>query len=92
MLLPATSLTATEIVTLEACSSHGPHPRQRRRALAILGHHRGQSLPQLATFFAVRYATVHDWLQAWQQDGIAGLAEGRRAGRPPKLRADAQKK
>jgi transposase len=92
MLLPATPLTATELFTLEACSLHGPHPRQRRRALAILGHHRGQSLPQLATLFAVRYATVHDWLQAWQQDGIAGLAEGRRAGRPPKLRAAAPKK
>ena len=92
MLLSPTSLTATELVTLEACSLHGPHPRQRRRALAILGHHRGQSLPQLAILFAVRYATVHDWLQAWQQGGIAGLAEGRRAGRPPKLGTEAQKK
>lgn len=92
MLLPPTPLTAPEIITLESCSLHGPHPRQRRRALAILGHHRGQSLPQLATLFAVRYATVHDWLQAWQQGGIAGLAEGHRAGRPPKLGTDAQKK
>ena len=87
-----TPLTAPEIITLEACNLHGPHPRQRRRAFAILAHHRGQSLPQLATLFAVRYATVHDWLHAWQQAGIAGLAEGRRAGRPPKLRAEAQKK
>lgn len=92
MLLAPTALTATEIVTLEACSLHGPHPRQRRRALAILGHHRGQSLPQLAALFAVRYATVHDWLGAWQHYGVAGLAEGRRAGRPPKLAEPAQKK
>ncbi len=92
MLLPPTALTPPEIITLEACSLHGPHPRQRRRALAILGHHRGQSLPHLAALFAVRYATVHDWLGAWQQHGIAGLAEGRRAGRPPKLPKAAQKK
>ena len=92
MLLPPTPLTPPEIVTLEACSLHGPQPRQRRRALAILGHHRGQSLPQLAALFAVRYATVHDWLRAWQQGGVAGLAEGRRAGRPPKLTEAAQKK
>lgn len=92
MLLPPTPLTATEIVTLEACSLRGPHPRQRRRALAVLGHHRGQSLPQLATLFAVRYATVHGWLKAWQQHGVAGLAEGRRVGRPPKLAEAAQKK
>jgi transposase len=46
----------------------------------------------LATLFAVRYATVHDWLHAWQQHGIAGLAEGHRTGRPPKLLAAAKKK
>ena len=92
MLLPATPLSAEEITTLEACSLHGPHPRQRRRALAVLGHHRGQALPQLATLFAVRYATVHGWLRAWQRHGLAGLAEGPRAGRPPKLAVAAQKK
>jgi transposase len=66
--------------------------REQRRALAILGHHRGQSLPQLAALFAVRYATVHDWLSRWQQQGLARLAEGNRARRRPKLNAAAQKK
>lgn len=86
------ALSAEEITTLEACSHHGPHPRQRRRALAVLGHHRGQRLPQLATLFAVRYATVYAWLRAWQRHGLAGLAEGRRAGRPTKLDSAAKKK
>ena len=85
-------LTDEEIRTLEACSLHAPHPRQRRRAQAVLGHHRGQSLSQLATFYAVRYATVHAWVTAWDQHGLAGLAEGRRSGRPPKLSPPAQKK
>ena len=35
--------------------------------------HRGQSLNQLAAFFAVRYATAHGWLQAWNEQGLAGL-------------------
>lgn len=87
-----TPLTAPEVMTLEACGLHAPHPRQRRRAQAVLGHHRGQSLGQLATFYAVRYATVHAWLHAWCQHGLAGLAEGARAGRPPKLAEGAQKK
>jgi transposase len=64
----------------------------RRRALAVLGHHRGQSLRQLAALFAVRYATVHDWLTRWHRHGLAGLAEGARAGRPPRLDPSAQKK
>jgi transposase len=92
MLLAATVLSAEEVRCLEACRQRGPHPRMRRRALAVLGHHRGQTLPQLAVLFAVRYATVHGWLQAWNRAGLAGLAEGRRPGRPPKLDATAQKK
>lgn len=91
-MLAATPLTAVELAALEHHSHHARHHRERRRALAILGHHRGQSLPQLATLFAVRYATVHDWLTRWQTHGLAGLAEGIRAGRPPKLSTAAQKK
>ncbi|OGX84980.1 hypothetical protein BEN47_15595 [Hymenobacter lapidarius] len=85
-------MTVAELTALENHSRHAAHHRERRRALAILGHHRGQSLPQLATLFAVRYATVHDWLTRWQGQGLAGLAEGARAGRPPKLDTAAQKK
>lgn len=86
------ALTPDEVITLDACSHHARHPRQRRRAQAVLGHHRGQSLNQLASFFAVRYATVHGWLSAWCAQGLAGLLEGQRAGRPPKLPPAAQKK
>ena len=86
------TLTPDEVITLDECSHHARHPRQRRRAQAVLGHHRGQSLNQLAAFFAVRYATVHGWLTAWCDQGLAGLLEGQRAGRPPKLPPAAQKK
>lgn len=91
-MLLATPLTDAELAALEYHSHHAAHHRERRRALAILGHHRGQSLPQLAALFAVRYATVHDWLSRWQTQSLAGLSEGLRTGRPPKLSAAAQKK
>lgn len=55
------ALTPDEVITLDACSHHARHPR---RAQAVLGHHRGQTLNQLAAFFTVRYATVHGWLNA----------------------------
>ncbi len=87
MLAPL-ALTPDEAATLDACSHHA---RQRRRAQAVLGHHRGQTLNQLAAFFAVRYATVHGWLRAWREQGLAGLLEGQRAGRPPKLPPAAKK-
>ena len=83
-------LTESEIVTLEAAAANGPHPRMRRRAQAVLGHHRG--LGQLATLYAVGYNAVNCWLLRWQRHGVAGLAEGMRAGRPPKLPEPVQKK
>lgn len=89
---PATVLTADDVRQLQHYSHHASHHRERRRALAVLGHHRGQSLGQLAALFAVRYATVHEWLTRWEGQGLAGLAEGARPGRPPKLDAAAQKK
>ena len=85
-------LTESEIVALEAAAANGPHPRMRRRAQAVLGHHRGLCLGQLATLYAVGYNAVSCWLLRWQRHGVAGLAEGMRAGRPPKLPEPVQKK
>lgn len=85
MLLASLPLTAPEITTLEAAAAQGPHPRMRRRAQVVLGHHRGATVHQLATLFAVGYNTVGIWLRRWQELGLAGLAEGQRSGRPPKL-------
>lgn len=92
MILAPLALTVSEITTLEAAAARGPHPRMRRRAQAVLGHHRGASTSQLATFFAVGYNTVSVWLCRWQAQGLAGLAEGARPGRPPKLPPVAKKK
>ncbi len=85
MLLASLPLTAPEITSLAAAAAQGPHPRMRRRAQAVLGHHRGATVHQLATLFAVGYNTASIWLRRWQDLGVAGLAEGQRAGRPPKL-------
>lgn len=57
----------------------------------MLGRSQGQRMTQLAALFAVRYATVYAWLRAWQQHGLAWLAEGFRVGRPPKLAPGAKK-
>ena len=92
MHLAPLALIPEEISTLEACTLHARHPRQRRRAQALLGHHRGQSMTQLATFYAVRYATVQGWLACWRTQGLVGLAEGKRSGRPAKVADEAKKK
>jgi len=90
--LAATPLTPTEEMTLESLVRAPVHHRQPRRAQAVLAHSRGASLQELARHYAVRRDTVRAWLTGWQEGGVAALAEGRRAGRPPKLAPAAQKK
>ena len=91
MLVPL-PLTELEIVTLEAAVANVPHPRMRRRAQVVLGHHRDLCLDQLAILYAVGYNAVSRWLLRWKRHGVADLAEGLRAGRPPKLPEPVQKK
>lgn len=92
MQLAPISLTAADVTQLEHTAALGKHPRQRRRAQAVLSHHRGLSIPQLATAYAVDRDTVRAWLTRFEQGGVAALAEGARSGRPPKLDPPAQKK
>lgn len=91
MLAPL-ALEALEIETLEACALYGPHPRMQRRAQAVLAHHRGLTINQLATAFGLHRNAVSRWLLRWQRLGLVGLAEGQRAGRPPKLGGEVKKK
>ena len=86
------SLDTTQVAALEYAAAHGKHPRERRRAQAVLSQHRGLSLQQLAAAYAVGRDTVREWLTRFEQGGVAALAEGARSGRPPKLDAAAQKK
>ena len=58
----------------------------------MLSHHRGLTLNQLATAYAVGRDTIRLWLTRFAQGGVTALAEGARRGRPSKLDASAQKK
>jgi len=58
----------------------------------VLAHHRGLCIDQLVVAFGAHRNAVGRWLSRGRRLGLAGLAEGRRAGRPPKLPVAAQKK
>ena len=85
-------LTAAQVQQLEGIAAIGAHPRERKRAQAVLSHSRGLTLYQLAAAYAVDRDTVRAWLTRFEQGGSAALAEGHRAGRPPKLTPAAKKK
>ena len=85
-------LTAAQVHQLEAVAATGAHPRERKRAQAVLSHSRGLTLYQLAAAYAADRDTVRAWLTRFEQGGCVALAEGHRAGRPPKLAPAAKKK
>ena len=92
MKLAPISLLPAQVTALEQVAARGTHPRERKRAQAVLSHSRGLSLQQLATAYAVGRDTVRSWLTRFEQGGPAALAEGPRSGRPPKLAAATKKK
>ena len=85
-------LTTAQVQQLAGVAATGAHPRERKRAQAVLSHHRGLTLCQLAAAYAADRDTVRAWLTRFEQGGAAALAEGHRAGRPPKLVPAAKKK
>lgn len=75
-------LSDTEIQSLRDASQHASKPAQRRRAHGILLSHKGYTINQISEILEVRRETVARWLNAWQREGLAGLADKARAGRP----------
>lgn len=92
MKLAPIPLTPEQVQQLTEAAAHGAHPRECRRAQAVLSHSRGLTLNQLATAYAVDRDTVRSWLTRVEQGGVVALAEGERSGRPPKLDPAAKKK
>jgi transposase len=80
-------LTADERAALEAAAATERRVRvwRRYRAILLLPD---QSPPQVAVALGCSRASVYGWAQAWQRQGLAGLGEGHRAGRPARLTGD----
>jgi transposase len=61
--------------------------RVARRLHAIQLNLDGHSGPEIARILSVHRANVSLWLRRWQEDGLEGVLEGHREGRPPELDA-----
>ena len=71
------------IKTLREALRHGPYPYLRERAHAVLLSIRGYSMSEIAAIFEVRYQTVSDWIDAWDDYGLRGLYKKHEGGKPP---------
>jgi putative transposase len=76
-------LTATEKEALEQLIAKGEMPvRIFKRATGLLVLNRGESLETVATMLGVSNDTVRAWLKRYQAEGIKGLSDKPRSGRP----------
>lgn len=75
-------LSEAEIQALRNAHEHGATPALRRRAQAILFSNDDHTINQISEIFAVRRDTVARWLDAWEREGLDGLTDKERAGRP----------
>lgn len=72
---------------LEQMHLHGPTPRQRQRAHAVLLSAKGYRLDQLADILRADRDTISGWLDQWQAQGLAGLSDAPKTGRRRKMDA-----
>src|SRR5262245_4369006 len=64
--------------------SHQAIGRVALRAQMVLRSDRGFTVPQIGAIEACGQDVVRTWLHRYQRQGVAGLEEALRSGRPPK--------
>ena len=81
-------LTETEKKGLEDLFKHHPSFRVRQRAHSVLLSNRGFSIARIVEIYQVDRDTISRWFARWREDGMDGLTDRFRSGRPPKLSAE----
>lgn len=66
--------------------------RISERCHALLLSSRQYSISQLSDIFEVKRDTIRMWFDRWESDGMAGLADLPKSGRPRVLDAQEEKK
>ena len=83
-------LSTEERETLENMKRYHPSHVPRVRAQAVLLSAAGYNLKELSAIFNVCRQSTSTWLTAWERDGIVGLLDKPRSGRPCKLTGKAK--
>lgn len=76
-------LSETELEQIEEAQRTAPDPRVRQRATGLRLLHLGKKPAEVAELLNVSQATVFNWHAKWRADGINGLSDKVRSGRPP---------
>lgn len=78
-------LSDIEQSSLQAMYRHHGNYYTRLRAHSVLLNHAGRSVKEIAAILGVNRQSVASWLNAWEEQGLCGLIEKPRSGRPKQL-------
>lgn len=75
-------LSERELGSLWAMVKASKYHRERQRAQAILWSHQGQDMESILSLLQVDRDTLSSWFSCWEREGITGLKDKPRSGRP----------
>lgn len=82
------TLTDEQLAAVEQAMNHSPLPEVRQRATAIRLLHLGHKPEAVAEMLAVGTSTVWTWHRRYRAEGLDGLANKPKSGRPAKADAN----
>ena len=76
------TLSVEELLTIEQAIKNDPDLRVRQRAQIIRLLHKGHKPPEVADLLAISAGQVYWWHSRWREEGLTGLSDKERSGRP----------
>ena len=76
------TLSNTELLTIEQAIKNHPDLRVRERSRIIRLLHQGYKHEEIAELLAISTGQVYYWHKRYREEGLAGLADKQRTGRP----------
>lgn len=78
------TLTDNELKIVAKAAKSDKRPEVRQRAMGLRLLHEGQTPKEVAQIMNVSQPSVYDWHHRWQANGLDGLANRPKSGRPRK--------
>jgi transposase len=76
------SLSTDELEQIQWGMHHSRHAEVRQRSTAVHLLHQGYSPQEVATMLAVSMGNVYKWHRRWRSEGLTGLRNKAKSGRP----------
>jgi transposase len=77
------TLNNEELKIIQQAMNHSTQPEVRQRSTAIHLLHQQHKPKEVAGMMAVNIGSIYNWYRRWREEGIDGLKNRPKSGRPP---------